>query len=65
MKVKTYRVLEECVERGIQGGMMKAEKYSDKPTEEEYKTQILHYVMLEICEYFDFDEFREDDNSSK
>ena len=56
LKVNTYAVLEECIEMGINGGWNKAHKYTDKPNKEYIKEQILHYIMLEICEKFKFDD---------
>ena len=54
LKVDTYKVLDECVERGIEAGWNKAHKHTDTPTEKDIKNQIQHYIMLEICEYFNF-----------
>lgn len=55
MKVISYKVLEDCVERGIGYGYMRAYKHNDKPTEEYIKEQLQYYVMLEISDYFNFD----------
>ncbi len=55
LKVNIYAVLEECIEIGIDGGMNKAYKYTDNPTEQKIKEEILHYIMLQICEKFKFD----------
>lgn len=59
LKVKTYTVLDKCVENGIDAGWNRAHKYSDKPTEQQIKEQIAHYIMLEVDEHFHFDEFYE------
>ena len=56
LKVNTYAVLEECIEIGINGGWNKAHKHTDDPSEEYIKDQILHYIMLEVCEKFKFDD---------
>lgn len=52
-KPNAYKILTECVERGIQGGWNRAHKHTDKPTEEHIKEQIEYYIMLEISDYFD------------
>lgn len=54
MRVKTYRVLEECVERGINRGWMKAHKHTDTPSEFGIKDWILDCVMQEVDDYFTF-----------
>ena len=56
LKVNTYAILEECIEIGIDGGMNRAFKHTDKPEEEYKKEQILHYIMLQIFEKFKFDD---------
>ena len=56
LKANTYAILEECIEIGINGGWNKAHKHTDKPKEEYIKEQILHYIMLQICEKFKFDD---------
>ena len=56
LKVNTYAVLEECIEIGISGGMNRAHKHTDNPTEEHLKEEILRYIMLQICEKFKFDD---------
>ena len=56
LKVNTYAVLEECIEMGINGGWNKAHKHTDNPTEEQIKEELLRYIMLQICEKFEFDD---------
>ena len=55
LKVDVYRVLEECIQKGIEAGWNKAHKHTDKPGENEIFNQIEHYIMLEISEKFKFD----------
>jgi hypothetical protein len=55
MQVKEYTVLTDCVERGVAFGMARAYKHSDTPTPEHINGQIIDAVLVEICEYFDFD----------
>jgi hypothetical protein len=59
MKVKEYTVLMDCVERGITMGISRSHKYSDNPSDEEIKSVLIDAVLLEICEYFDFDKDEE------
>ena len=56
MKVKEYTVLVDCVERGVAMGMNRAYKYSETPTRAYINEQIADAVMLEISEYFTFDD---------
>ena len=59
MKVKDYTVLMDCVERGITMGISRSHKYSDNPSDDEIKRALIDAVLLEICEYFDFDKDEE------
>lgn len=54
-KVKVYKLLNECVEKGIDAGWNKAHKHTDTPSEDLIKEQIENYIMNEISEYFDFE----------
>jgi hypothetical protein len=56
MQVKEYTVLTDCVERGVASGMARAYKHSDAPTLDYIKKQIEDAVLLEIGEYFNFDD---------
>ena len=61
MKAKEYTLLARCVEEGIAGGYAKAHKHEDDPTAENIRAKIYDYVMLEICEYFKFeDDFKDE-----
>jgi hypothetical protein len=62
MRVKEYTVLTDCVERGVASGMARAYKHTDTPTLDYIKRQIEDAVLLEICEYFDFDDESEVDD---
>ena len=55
MKVKEYTVLTDCVERGVAYGMSRAYKHSDTPSADYINQQITDAVLLEINEYFTFD----------
>jgi len=61
MKINKYKVLSDIIERGIDAGYRKAYKHTDTPDEDHVTGTIYHYVMLEICEYFDFDDNDPDD----
>jgi hypothetical protein len=56
MKVKEYNVLTDCVERGVVLGWNRAYKHSDTPALDYIHEQIADAVLLEISEYFNFDE---------
>lgn len=56
MRLNSYRVLSDCIERGLEGGWNKAHKHTNNPSEEYILEQQHNYIMLEISEYFDFDE---------
>ncbi len=55
LKPDTYKILDDCVEAGINAGWNRAHKHTNKPSEEELKNQIQYYIMLEISEKFKFD----------
>ena len=54
MQVKEYSVLVDCVERGVVMGWNRAYKHSDTPTAAYVHEQIADAVLLEISEYFTF-----------
>lgn len=57
MKIKSeYTIFEECVERGINLGYTRAHKYTDEPSPNTIKDEILQAVTFEVSEYFLFDE---------
>jgi hypothetical protein len=56
MKVRTYVVLDNAVEMGVNYGWNRAHKHTDSPTEEQIKQEIWHAVMNEITEWFTFDD---------
>ena len=55
LRVDVYKVLEECIQKGIEAGWNKAHKHTDKPESYQIFDQIEHYIMLEIFEKFKFD----------
>ena len=56
MKAKTRRLIEDAIERGIQRGYYRAFKHSDSPTQDSIFADISDCIMLEIDEYFTFEE---------
>ncbi len=56
LKVDVYKVLRDCVERGVSFGHNRAYKHSDQPGEATIKQAIQDAVMEEISEFFKFDE---------
>lgn len=56
LAVDIYRVLAECVERGIERGWYRAHKHDEDPPPENIRHHIEQEVMNEVCEYFRFPE---------
>ena len=56
MKANMYKLIERCVEEGVQYGYNRAHKHTDTPTEDQIKLAVTDAVMNEICEWFDFDQ---------
>jgi hypothetical protein len=55
LKPNIYKIISDCVERGIDFGWNRAHKYTDIPDESLIKQEVEKYIMLEICENFKFD----------
>lgn len=56
MKPNTYKLLDQCVQDGIELGVNRAYKHSDgMPTKDTLLNEIQASVMQEICEWFDFE----------
>jgi hypothetical protein len=58
MKINSYLVIEQCVERGVDWGYSRAHKHTDAPAEAYIKTEITHAVMNELSEFITFDDDR-------
>jgi hypothetical protein len=56
MKPDTYKLIQMCVEAGVTRGLRRAYKHDDAPTKEQIEKQINEAVMLEVCEWFEFDQ---------
>ena len=65
MKANEYRLLDRCVEDGIQAGINRAYKHlgpNEQPSISSLKENIQQTVMLEISEWFDFELVRADND---
>lgn len=56
MKPKFLKVLEQCIETGIELGWNRAHKHTDTPTKEQIKTAMGNAITDELYEWFDFEE---------
>lgn len=56
MKPKIYRLIEECVENGVEAGINRAYKHADNPTRGQIYDTVIRDVMFQINEWFDFEE---------
>ena len=55
MKAKIRRILEECIEIGIERGYDRAYKHTDNPTEAQLSACIDLAIWYEIDQRFEFD----------
>jgi hypothetical protein len=56
MKPNTYAILSRAVEEGVAYGWNRAHKHTPTPTADEATEAITDAVMLEIAEWFTFDD---------
>ena len=56
MRPDSYKLLEMCVENGINLGYRRAFKHNDDPSEQVIKDYIQTAIMAEISEWFAFDD---------
>ena len=61
MKANEYRLLERCVEDGLKLGWNRAHKHSDNPDTETIQQAQLQAIMIEVTEWFDFNEHNNED----
>ena len=59
MKANDYKLIEMCVEIGVDSGWNRAHKHDDKPAEEYIKSCICDAVELQIFEYYHFNKIEE------
>ncbi len=60
MKAKEYDVMYHAVQLGVTSGVRRAYKHIDgTPPDETQQSYIVDAVIDSICEWFDFDELKE------
>ena len=62
MKAKEYNLITQCVETGVMLGWNRAHKHTDTPDPDTIRNAIEQAVLNEICEWFDFEEVKTNDN---
>jgi len=63
MKAKEYNLIAQCVETGVMLGWNRAHKHDATPEDEAIRNTIEMAVLNEICEWFDFEEVKTNDNN--
>jgi hypothetical protein len=63
MKAKEYNLVTQCVETGVMLGWNRAHKHDATPDPEAIRDAIELAVLNEICEWFDFEEVKTNDNN--
>jgi hypothetical protein len=63
MKAKEYNLITQCVETGVMLGWNRVHKHDATPEDEAIRNAIEQAVLNEICEWFDFDEVKTNDNN--
>ena len=56
LKVNLYTIIERAVEEGVAYGYMRGYKYSDTPSSETVKENIVRGVMLELSGVINFED---------
>jgi hypothetical protein len=56
VKLNTYKIIDDVVERAVLGGIRRAHKHVERPSEEHLAQEVHRYVMNELCEILNFDE---------
>ncbi len=57
MSPKIEKLIEMCVENGVEYGWRRAHKNTDEPTEEAIKREIDYAIRCEFYEWFNFEEY--------
>jgi hypothetical protein len=60
MKANIAKLLETCVDTGVDLGFIRAHKHTDCPDDELIKNEIRHAIYLELYEWFIFEEKQND-----
>ena len=55
MKLNSYKIVDDAIEKAIDYGYRRAFKYNDNPTEEHVKEQIHSSIMSDLSELINFD----------
>ena len=58
-KPKTDRILDQCLETGIQLGWNRAHKHTNQPDPDYIKAKIYDAIWEELSEFFDFNDSQE------
>jgi hypothetical protein len=54
IKPNSYKILSDCIDRGLSYGYNHAHKHIDTPSEEAILEEQHDAIMNEICDYFNF-----------
>jgi hypothetical protein len=63
MKAKEYNLIVQCIEIGVMLGWNRARKHNENPDPETIRNEIEQAVLNEICEWFNFEEVKTNDNN--
>ena len=58
-KPKTDRILDQCLETGIELGWNRAHKHDSNPDQDHVKAKIYEAIWEELSEFFDFNDSQE------
>ncbi len=56
MSIRAYPVLCRAVEEGVAYGWRRAHKHTQMPDAQAIEAEIVNAVLIEVCQYFDFDD---------
>ena len=56
MKPKVLKLIEQCIEIGVEVGLHRAHKHTSTPSQDDIARAIEDAVLHEIHEWFDFEE---------
>ena len=61
MKPNILKLLERCIEDGTHTGVNRSFKYADQPSREELVKQVVHNIMNELHDWFEFEKGHSND----